>query len=328
MFWIFSMVLAVAVCGGVIVLGRQIRREGEPGSPEADRGLLVMIVGVIVFALWAGLHTAAASIRQVEAGHVALVYEFGEIVGQKSEGIQFVAPWQMTRTESTQVQSQTFENINSFSAETQDVFIIATLNYRVSADAIQGLYRDVGRNWFTALVQARVNNFFKEEVVKYEAVEVAPNREGIRRAVLDKLDADLDRFSINVEELLIDDIQFREEFKNSIEQKQIATQDALREEERIRQREAEARQAVAVAQGEADAIEVRALAQAEANRLIGESLSEQVIQFTAVQTLSDNIQIALIPSGTGLLLDPATLIGTTTTGNNDGGTSAPTNTSP
>jgi len=251
---------------------------------------------------------------------VAIVYQFGEIVGQRGEGLGFIAPWQSTRTESTQSRKQRFENINAFSAETQDVFIVATLNYAVSKNAIQGLYRDVGPNWFDVLVEARINNFFKEEVVQYKTVEVAPNRENIRQAVLAKLNNDLGQYSIDVSDLLIEDIDFREEFKNAIEQKQIATQDALREQEKIKQKEAEAEQAVAVAEGEAQAITVKAEAQAEANRLIGQSLSEEVIQFTAVQTLSDNVTIALIPSGQGLLLDPATLVGSITPSN--GGSSS------
>jgi regulator of protease activity HflC (stomatin/prohibitin superfamily) len=329
MSWFFSMVLALVICGGIVMLGRQMRREARPDTPEADRGLLVMVVGVVVFFVWVGLHTGLASTRQVEAGHVAIVYEFGQIVSQRSEGLQFIAPWQSTRTESIQVQKRTFENVNSFSAETQDVFVRTTVNYRVSPDAVQGLYRDVGPNWFDQLVEARINNFFKEEMVKYETVEVAPNRETIRSAILEKLKVDLAQYSITVVELLIDDIDFQQDFKLAIEQKQIATQDALREQERIVQRQAEAQQAIAVAEGaaeavriaaagEADAITLRAGAQSEANRILALSLTEQLIQFTAVQNLSDNIQIALIPSGAGLLIDPATLVGSTA-----GATTAP-----
>lgn len=312
MLWIFSIIVAVAVCGGIFLLGRQLRREAKPATPEADRGLLVQVAAVALFVVWTGLHTAFAVTRQVEAGHVAIVYQFGEIVGQRGEGLQFIAPWQTTRTESIQVQRRTFESLNAFSAETQDVFIVATVNYSVSPTAVQQLYRTVGPNWFDTLVQARINNFFKEDVVQYETVDVAPNRENIRSSVRQKLANALEPFSITVNDLLIDDIDFQPDFKLAIEQKQIATQDALREEERIRQRQAEAEQAVAVAEGEGQAIEIRAEAQAEANRLIGQSLSQEVIQFTAVQNLSDNIQIALIPSGAGILVDPATLVGTTT----------------
>ena len=39
------------------------------------------------------------------------------------------------------------------------------------------------------------------------------------------------------------------------------------------------------------------------------SLTPEVIQFQAIQKLSDKIQIALIPSGQGVILDPTTLLG-------------------
>jgi regulator of protease activity HflC (stomatin/prohibitin superfamily) len=330
MSWFFSMILAVVVCGGIFLLGRQLRREARPDTPEADRGLLVSIAGLVIFFVWVGLHTGISVTRQVEAGHIAIVYEFGEIVGQRGEGLQFIAPWQTTRSESIQVQRRRFDNVTAFSAETQDVFINATVNYRVAPAAVQELFRTVGPNWFDTLVEARINNFFKEEMVQYETVDVAPNRETIRAAVLEKLRQDLDQYSISVVELLIDDIDFQTDFKLAIEQKQIATQDALREQERIVQRQAEAQQAIAVAEGsaeavriaaagEADAITLRAEAQAAANQLIAVSLTDQVISFAAVQTLADNIQIALIPSGEGILIDPATLIGTNPGGSGGSG---------
>lgn len=310
MAWFFSMIIAFVVCSGIFLLGRQLRREARPDSPEADRGLLVAVAGVVIFFIWVGLHTGIAATKQVEAGHVSIVYEFGQIVGQRGEGLQFIAPWQYTRTESIQVQRRTFDDVNTFSAETQDVFVRATVNYRVSPDAVQELYRSVGPNWFDQLVESRLHNFFKEEMVRYETVDVAPNREAIRASVRAKLETDLAQYSITVVELLIDEIDFQPDFKVAIEQKQIATQDALREQERIVQRRAEAQQAIAVAEGEAEAIRVRAEGQADANRSIAESLTPEVIQFTAVQNLGDNIQIALIPSGQGIIIDPATLFGT------------------
>jgi regulator of protease activity HflC (stomatin/prohibitin superfamily) len=310
MIWFTSIILATILCGAAFLVGRAIRREAEPRTPESDRGLIIMAAAAVLWLLWAGIHTGFASTKQIEAGHVAIVYQFGEIVGQKGEGLQFIAPWQSIRTENIRVQRARFENINAFSQETQDVFINATVNYSVSPGAVQNLYRTVGPNWFDTLVQPRINNYFKEEVVKFQTVDVAPNRESIRQTVRSRLDLDLQQFSVTVNDLLIDDIDFRPEFKEAIEQKQIATQDALREQERIEQRRAEAQQAIEVANGEAEAIKIRADAQASANEVIGKSLTDQVIQFAAVQSLSDNIQIALIPSGAGILLDPATLIGT------------------
>ncbi len=309
MYWVVSVVMALLICGAVFFVGRAARGAAAAGSPERFRAMAVMIGAGVLFVLWAGLHTVIASVKPIEAGHVGVVYQFGEIVGQKSEGLQFIAPWQKIRTESVQVQRYKFENINAFSAETQDVFVVATVNFSVQPGAVQGLYRTVGANWFDRLIEPRVNNFFKEETVKYSTVDVGPNREQIRTAVKNRLAADLAPYSIEINDLLIDNIDFQPEFKNAIEQKQIATQDALREQERIKQKEFEAEQLVATAKGEADAIRERANGQADANRALAQSLTPEVIQFQALEKLADNVQIALIPSGQGVIIDPTTLLG-------------------
>jgi len=300
--------MAAIVCGLAFGIGRLTRHGAKAGTPAADRGLLVMVAAAALFVVWTVLQTAVSSIRQVEAGHVGVVYQFGSIVGQRSEGLQFIAPWQTMRTASVQVQRAQFTQIENFTSETQDVFIDATVNYSVSEKAVQNLYRTVGVNWFDRLVDARVQNFFKEEVVKFTAVDVAPNRETIRTAVRDRLARELASYSVTIQDLLITNISFSSAFKGAIEQKQIATQDALREGERIKQREAEAQQAKAVAIGKADALREEAKGQADANTLLTASLTPELIQFQAVQKLADNVQIALIPSGQGIIIDPATLL--------------------
>ena len=317
--WFISVAFAVIICGVAFLIGRAMRREAEPGSPEADRGLIVTVAAIIVFVLWVGAHTALTALKPIEAGSVGVVYQFGEIVGQKGEGLQFIAPWQELRTESIKVQRKRFDNVSGFSRETQDVIVSTTLNYRVDPAAVQQLYRTVGPNWFDTLVEPRINQFFKAETVKYNTVDIAPNREQIRLDVQEKLDADLRQFSITVEDLLIDNIDFTTEFKQSIEEKQIAAQNALREQERISQRQAEAQQGIESAKGEAeqererargaaDAIRIRAEAQAEANRLLDASLSQQVIQYLAVDKLTDDLDLALLPSGQGIIIDPAMLL--------------------
>ena len=167
----------------------------------------------------------------------------------------------------------------------------------------------MGADYFNKLVRPRVLQIFKDTTVKFPAAEIAPSRELIREEVRRRLREELTPFSIEVDDLLIDDIDFQPAFKAAIEQKQVATQDAQREEERIRQRTAEAEQARQVAQGRADSIAIEADGQARANRSLSESLTDQLIQFQAVQRLSPNIQIALIPSGEGVIIDPTTLVG-------------------
>jgi regulator of protease activity HflC (stomatin/prohibitin superfamily) len=309
MVWVISVILASLICGAIFFIGRAARSAATPGSPERFRASIVMVAAGVVFAVWVGLHTAVSSLKPIEAGHVGVVYQFGEIVGQKDEGLQFIAPWQTMKTASIRVQREQFDNISAFSKETQDVFVTVAVNFSVSKDQVQTLYREVGPNWFDVLIEPRVANFMKEETVKYSSVDIAPNREAIRVAVRERLAEDLKSRSITINDLLIQNIDFSPEFKTAIEGKQIATQDALREQEKVKQKQFEAQQAVETAKGEADATRERANGQADANRALAESLTPEVIQYQAVQNLSDKIQIALIPSGQGVILDPTTLLG-------------------
>ncbi len=52
MSWIVSMFLATVVCGLAFGVGRLTRHAAKPGTPAADRGMLVMSAAIGVFVLW------------------------------------------------------------------------------------------------------------------------------------------------------------------------------------------------------------------------------------------------------------------------------------
>ena len=256
------------------------------------------------------LSTLFASVHQVPAGHIGVVYEFGGIKGQIGEGLQFVAPWRDVLLANIQVQRRVFDKLNSFSEESQDVFVRASLNVRVSPQTIQQLYRTVGPNFFNVLVESRVIQNFKDETVKYKSVEIAPNRENIRKAVRERLEKELSPFSIEVVDLLLDNIDFNPEFKKAIEDKQIATQRALEEQQKIEGEKHKAQQAIERAKGEGSAILFRAEKEAEANRKLAASLTPELVRYAMVQKLSDKIQVMMLPSGQNFILDSDILRGT------------------
>jgi regulator of protease activity HflC (stomatin/prohibitin superfamily) len=262
-----------------------------------------VVLGLMAFS------TVFASVHQVPAGHIGVVYEFGGIKGQIGEGLQFVAPWRDVLLANIQVQRRVFDKLNSFSEESQDVFVRASLNVRVSPQAIQQLYRTVGPNFFNVLVESRVIQNFKDETVKYKSVEIAPNRENIRKAVRERLEKELSPFSIEVVDLLLDNIDFNPEFKRAIEDKQIATQRALEEQQKIEGEKHKAQQAIERAKGEGSAILFRAEKEAEANRKLAASLTPELVRYAMVQKLSDKIQVMMLPSGQNFILDSDILRG-------------------
>ncbi len=305
MLWIVVMLLL-----GVVAIGAT--RAPAGGAPA-----LAVVAAVAV------LFTGVRSVKVVAAGEVAVVRTFGDITGQRGEGLSLIAPWETVDRESIRVQNARFENVSAFSAETQDVFATIEINYRVEDRAVQDLLRDVGTNWFDVLIEGRVQNFFKEETVKFKTDEVAPNREAIRAATQNRLSAALEPFSIEVTELLIVNVSFSQAYVQSIENKQIATQEALQAEEEVATTRAEADKERERARGSADASVIEAEGVNEANRLIAESLTPEVLQYLAINEFNDNVTIALVPSGEGLLLDPSTLFGSGRNEPASGSASAP-----
>lgn len=327
MAWIFGVIMLASALGAFTWFANRWdkRNPDTPVSGGARIGVTGTLIALIV------LGTAFASIHQVPAGHVGLVYFAGDIVGETDSGLQITVPWQSVRSVNAQQQAARFHasdnkddlknglvQISAGSQETQNIYIDATVNYQLDRGHARKLYKEVGPDWFTRLIPSRVHQFFKAEIVKYGAVEVTQKREQIREAVTAALDAELAPYGISITAVQIDNIGYSPEFDAAIERKQVATQDALREQEIVAQREAQARQKVAEAKGDADSkieaargdaesTRIRAEAQANANTRLAASLTPELLQSQAIEKLAGT-EIAILPSGQGFLLDPSTLL--------------------
>ncbi len=321
--YIGLLVTIIVAAGAAVLVGRSIAQNAHARAmlnqndarttAQEHLGVVVSrgaIAGAVVLIL---IVTLGNSVHAIDAGHVGVVYTFGAITNQTSSGLAATMPWQDVRQASIQVQKYSDGNISAASKETQNLSAAITLNYQVSPIAIQKLYTTVGPNYQNVLIPSRVNNFFKEEAVKYASTDVLPHREDIRIAVRDKLSRELEPYSITVNDLLIDNIHFDDAFTRAIEDKQVATQNAQAEQNKVAVSEAQARQKAATAQGDADALRINAQGQSDANKALSASLTPELIQFQALQKLAPNVQVALLPSGQGLIIDPSTFLKPTTT---------------
>lgn len=333
--YIITMIILAVFTGVLVMAGAFAYRYGKSSEAvardESDTwrfgGNLLRYGGLgFGFLVWL-LVTISASVHSVDAGHVGVVKTFGAITGQTGEGLVLTFPFQTLQSETIQVQTLAFmdqesfdrldnkdsvnhvsDDLNSFSVETQNVYIDAILRIKVDEEDVQSLYTEVGPEYVDKLIPGQVAQVFKDETVKYSAVDIAPNRELIRHAVEQRLDQELDRFSITVDALLIENIAFDAEFEQAIQAKQVATQKSQEAENLVKAREAEARQKIAEAFGNAEKLRVEAQGQADANHLLNASLTPQLIQYQAIQKLVDNISIMLLPSGANGLFDVSKLL--------------------
>jgi regulator of protease activity HflC (stomatin/prohibitin superfamily) len=112
-----------------------------------------------------------------------------------------------------------------------------------------------------------------------------------------------------LQELLLRDISFSEEFIRAVEARQVAQQQAEQaNQESARARtiaQGQANAAREAARGEADAILYRAEAEAEALRLVNEQLlnNPQLLQWRYIENLADNVRLILLPNNSPFLFD-------------------------
>lgn len=287
----------------------------EVNRKIGGRVLTMILAGAFVLAIIFSLFA------QVPAGHMGLVYQFGAIRGVRMDGLQFKTPWQTIVPVNIQTQKKAYEEIVCFSQETQEVIVNGTVNFYIESTNIQKLYQNIGKDYVQKLIDPRVMQEVKNQTAKYTAVDIAPNREVIRKAVKDTLmnDPELKDNSIIITDFLLENVDFHDEFKNAIEAKQVATQEALRAAEQIKIEKAKADQAIETARGvaqseftkkkaEGDAILYVGQKQAEANALLNKTLTPELIQLKMIEKLTDKLQIMIVPSGSVNFFDPKSLL--------------------
>ena len=285
----FIFVSIVLLVGGSVWWSCRNNNDADVRKVGSSAALVAPALAVL-FSVW-------ESVYQIPAGNVGIVYTFGAITGQRGDGLQWVAPWQDVKKASVQIKGHAFPKLASFSKETQEVFVDATINVQVSPKNIQELYREVGEDWFNILVRPRVLQAFKDETVKYTSVDIAPNREAIRKAVRERLKLELSSHSVSVQDLLLDNIAFSKEFQQSIENKQKSSQDALAEFEKVAGERNKADQKIEEARGKGQSILVEAQKQAEANLVLAKSITPELVQYLFASKLAPNVSVMMVPAG-------------------------------
>jgi regulator of protease activity HflC (stomatin/prohibitin superfamily) len=215
----------------------------------------VVIIAIVVVAV------AGCGIKVVDTGHRGIETRFGKVVSDSlPEGFYWFNPFTSKIVEmDTRVQRKDGET-DTYTRDVQQSRIKYTLNYRLQQDAAHIMYRDVGRDWDDKLVPQVVLGTLKEVVGKWDAVDLISNRDKAGTAAFEAIRKNLGERNVDVSRFEITDITYTNEFEQSVEQKVIAQQKAIEEQNRTKQIEEQARQKVLSAEAEAKSIQIRAQA--------------------------------------------------------------------
>lgn len=300
----FSVVLiAVLLVGGLLL---NTMSAGLVTIPPQERGVVI--------------NSISGTARPVAPG-VHFVTQFIESVNRYSIG-QHTYTMSKTPTEG-QVASDDW--VTARTADGQEVFIDASVTYQVDPNNIIDLFIKWQDRYENGLVRPQARSIVYNSVAQYRVEEVySTKRDALQAKIADDLRQVLQQNGLLLNSFLLRNVTFNQEYANSVEQKQIAQQNAERarflveqekqEAERVRvQAQGRADAAVTEAKGEAESQVIKARAEAQSLELIAAQLKDNpnLLTYRYIERLAPGVQTIFLPSNQPFLLDPQAFIGPT-----------------
>jgi regulator of protease activity HflC (stomatin/prohibitin superfamily) len=226
-------------------------------------------------------------------------------------------------------QVQGDDSISARTLDGQEIFVDASVIYRVDPEKVVQVHIQWQRRYDTDLVRAQARGIIRDVVSQYRVDEVvSTKRAELTSRIREALTTKLGENGLMLVDYVLRNIAFSPEYGASIEQKQIAEQQAQQAKFVVETKRQEAEQARQTAQGAADAAVIRAKgdaqarivqaeAEAKAMQLISAALKDNpdLLSYQYITKLSPTIETMLVPSSSPFILNIPGLgsSGTTTT---------------
>ena len=284
---------------------------------------LRVMVPVLLAVLISLLSAAVVFVQPTDVGVVISLVSPGGIRPQPlRSGLHVIIPvlenevsypisWQ-TYTMSgkpTEGQKTGDDSIRARTSDGQEVRLDSSIIFRISQDRVVTLHIDWQSRYIDDFVRPVVRGVVRTQVSQFTVQEVNSSARRDLEVTLERLLRDeFAAKGLIVDQFLVRDITFTDEYAAAIELKQVALEDEERTLHQAQQMRnlAEGRrdQLKTEASGEAEATLLKADAQAKALKLISESLNNepQLLTYEYINKLSPNIRVMLVPNNSPLML--------------------------
>lgn len=259
--------------------------------------VLVIICGVVIDLL----EPAYGFFGKVDAGNVGIVTTFGQIQDETLDsGFHMKGFFSRINQVNVRTQRKQIELV-AFSSDIQQTTLLVTVNFNITPNIASRLFRTVGMNYVDTLLAPRVNEDAKVVVSNYTAEALIENRETLSGEILKLLQKDLSEYGITISGVSIENMDFTDAFESAVEAKQVATQQKLtaqtEQDKLTMEQQADAKRRQIAADAEAYSIKTKAEAEAEANRLVSETLTDELIRYHEAQTWDGKLPTTYIGGG-------------------------------
>ncbi|KAG4088474.1 band 7 family-domain-containing protein [Neocallimastix lanati (nom. inval.)] len=255
-------------------------------------GFIYFIITVVVILL------VFSSFTVIDAGHTGVVVRLGKVSDNVlNEGFHFKLPIITNIVKIDNRVLKTEVESNSASKDLQSISSKVSVNYRVNTNSSAKIYKNVGNNFETVIVNPAIHECMKSVTAKYNAEELITKRARVSSEMEKEISQKINPYGLNIEVFNIIDFDFSEEFSKAIEAKQTAQQQALKAEQDLARIKVEASQTVE-----------KAKAESEAYQLKNQQLTDKVIMMEFVEKWDG--KLPTVTSGGSALFDMSSFINT------------------
>ena len=282
--------------------------------------IIVLTSALIITTLSAGLVFMEPHERGVVISAIA---EKGYRETALQPGLGWIVPF-VERVERYPVSRQTYtmsiatfegdiqgdDSITARTADGQEIFVDASVIYQVNPNKVVDVHILWQDRYSSDLVRAQSRGIIRDAVSQFNVEQViSDKRFELVAYINEELGIKFDENGLTLVDFVLRNITFSPEYAASVEQKQIAEQEAKKAAFVVEQKKEEAKQvietakgdsqaAVIAADGRAEARLIEARAEADALSLIQESIANnpELLTYQYISKLAPNISTMLLPS--------------------------------
>lgn len=186
-----------------------------------EKTLIGIIVGIVILFV-----ILFSSITTIPTGYVGIKTRFGQVQNSTiQEGLNFKMPFveKIVKIDCrTQKVDYTMEGSSKDLQKISNIKI--AVNYSVDKQKANILYREIGKDFDSIIIEPAIYETMKSAIANYTAEELVTKRQEISNNAQETLTLRLEEKGINVLALNLLDLSFSKEFDDAIEKKQVTEQ--------------------------------------------------------------------------------------------------------
>ena len=225
--------------------------------------------------------TPGCSFRVVDSGERGVKTTFGKAEEEPlAPGLRFKWPLiQGITLYDVRVQKKQ-EQTKLFSSDVQETTVDYALNYSLDPTRVTEVYQKYGtkKQLEEVLLEPAVLAALKDTMGKYKAEEMIAKREQAAKEILERMQRDMKEAKepVFITDFTLKDVDFSDKFENAVEEKVVAAQKALTEQNVIEQLKAKKEQQIVTAEAEAEQMKIKAQAEAEKIKIQAQAEADKV----------------------------------------------------